>query len=64
MAAFHRGKDFRGEESKCEGDDDDDNERDDADDEGNDGRIRSHNVTSVIRKQHNSYFSAYILDNS
>lgn len=46
-----RGKDFHGEESKCEGDEENDNERD-ADDEGNDadGMIRSHNVTSVIRK--------------
>lgn len=26
--------------------------------------IRSHKVTSIIRKKHSSYFSAYILDNS
>jgi len=26
--------------------------------------IRSHKVTSVIRKKHSSYFSAYILDGS
>jgi len=63
MAAF-RGNNFHGEESKCEGDDDEEDNERDADDEGNDGMIRSHNVTSVIRKQHNSYFSAYILDNS